>query len=442
MPETLGYLPQFQDFHPAMVSSALASEVWATPKVEASQPKSPLEKQIDYFDRSWQREGLPQDWFEINDVGFSIKKQMALLKGDDKKWVEQTSRDLLGFSLEYLQQGTVFPFEYEIEGGQLVDAKYGRRRMVDTVDPREREGAVLESLRRMQQHLLEGKDGAIAIMVSPPGPTGLTMDDGRSIFYNDTMVFHMQKQGDRVIGITLRSDSTNAKAVVEELAGQALPQVVTVMDCVRALSLNQGDATIGANDLVGILEKVSGGKNAYKEKTWGDMRRDLARRQFLYDFDSQVQAIVEDLNLYVLAGTHSKLEIQKALAATFLRLSKYMLFDQRDEREDSFRLRSGDIFITPTYGQIVDEVKKLPGCAGGGGSATSILSVIDRSVTIGLGISDEDIEAEIKYKFDEPGPCVKCDAEGEKICGPCGLCKKCDIDMRRKEKMNKLMMAA
>src|ERR1035437_9136243 len=140
MPETLGYLPQFQDFHPAMVGSVLASDVRATPKVEAVRPKSPLEKQIDYFDQNYQREGLPKEWWSINDVGFSIKKQMALLEGSDsaslKKWGEQTKQDLLGFGLEYLQQGTVFPFKYGVENGQLVDPKYGHRRMVDTVDPR------------------------------------------------------------------------------------------------------------------------------------------------------------------------------------------------------------------------------------------------------------------------------------------------------------------
>jgi len=36
-------------------------------------------------------------------------------------------------------------------------------------------------------------------------------------------------------------------------------------------------------------------------------------------------------------------------------------------------------FLPITYGQIMDEVRKIPGCAGGGGSVTSTLSIIERS---------------------------------------------------------------
>jgi hypothetical protein len=397
-----------------------------------------LEKQIDYFDRNYQREGLPQEWYVVNDVGFSIKRQMALLEGNDslslKKWGEQTKQDLLGFGLEYLQQGTVFPFKYEVQDSQLVDAKYGHRRMVDTVDPKERNGAVLESLKGMQRHLLEGGNGATAIMVSPPGETGLTMDDGRAITYNDYMVFHMQNRNGEVTGTTLRVGDIDLNKLMPLLTGQNLPASATTMDVVRMLSLGTKDSSMDINSLVGILEKVSGTRFAYQDKTWDDMRADLARREFLYDFDTKVQQIVDDLELFVSAGPRSTLEIQKALAATFLRLSKHMLYDQKEERENPFGKR-GVIFMTPTYGQIVNEVKKLPGCNGGGENAsTSILSIINRSAVIGSGTSDTEIEAEIEYKFDQPGPCLKCKTEGDNICGPCRLCKRCDIDIRRKEK--------
>lgn len=39
--------------------------------------------------------------------------------------------------------------------------------------------------------------------------------------------------------------------------------------------------------------------------------------------------------------------------------------------------------------------------------------------------------ADMDYKFDQPGPCKKC---GEDVsCGPCGICKPCDIKIRREE---------
>lgn len=38
--------------------------------------------------------------------------------------------------------------------------------------------------------------------------------------------------------------------------------------------------------------------------------------------------------------------------------------------------------------------------------------------------------ADMDYKFDQPGPCKECG--GDVKCGPCGICKPCDIKIRRK----------
>lgn len=43
--------------------------------------------------------------------------------------------------------------------------------------------------------------------------------------------------------------------------------------------------------------------------------------------------------------------------------------------------------------------------------------------------------ADMDYKFDQPGPCKKC---GEDVsCGPCGICKPCDIKIRKEESVKK-----
>lgn len=43
--------------------------------------------------------------------------------------------------------------------------------------------------------------------------------------------------------------------------------------------------------------------------------------------------------------------------------------------------------------------------------------------------------ADMDYKFDQPGPCRKC---GEDVsCGPCGICKNCDIQIRNEENFKK-----
>ena len=46
---------------------------------------------------------------------------------------------------------------------------------------------------------------------------------------------------------------------------------------------------------------------------------------------------------------------------------------------------------------------------------------------------------EINYKFDQPGPCKKCGSDSS--CGPCGICKSCDLAIRRSQKFPQLANA-
>lgn len=113
------------------------------------------------------------------------------------------------------------------------------------------------------------------------------------------------------------------------------------------------------------------------------MRQDVSRRQELYEFDKKTGEIISEFKEYASSGEHSESEIQKALAATFLRLSKYFLVDKKTEYGKDQEVVRGARRMSQvrviTYGQIVAEVQKLPGCAGGGKDATSVSSIIERS---------------------------------------------------------------
>lgn len=424
---------QFSERRPYSVDGSLALDVrpsyYPLPGQESNviflerQQKSLLQEQIDYFGQNYRREELPRDWWNINDIGFSMKSQMRLLAetGD----VNQVERDLRGFALEYLRQGTVFPFEYEIVDGELVDRKYGNRRLLDTVDPNERGGAVKESLSKIQEYLVGGEDGEMAIMVSPPGWTGLAMDNGEKIVYEDTQTFYLQKVGDRVLGAGLRTDFdlNQVKQLIKQLTGQELPASASVIDCVKVIStINPNTDGVGsASDLVRILQKVKKESRpgeasfAYQDKTWEDMERDISRRQELYEFDERTGEIINDFREYVLSGNRTQLEIQKALAATFLILSRYFLVDKKiqyGEIHTETYARDIAAMRVMTYGQVVEEVQKLPGCAGGGSSATSVTSITERSAKKWDGET-----------YDEDGPCRLCGKDV--VCGPCKVCQVC-----------------
>jgi hypothetical protein len=394
--------------------------------LEKYRPKTTLGKHIEYLDRNWLSEGLSSDWYNIDNVGFSMKRQMRLLRevGDTQTWVDQVERDIRGFGLEYLNRGAIFPFEYQIEGQELVDKKYGNRKMTDTVDSRERNGAVLESLVKVQEHLLNGREGDSAVLVSPPGWTNLSMDDGSKIVYTDTMVFHFERSGNKVIGTTFRTDFNfkEAKKLVGQLTGQDLPPSATIIDCTKAVVLKNGDLSkeSKASDLIKVLENVSRSGYAYKNKTWQDLRGDIAKRDFLYNFDNNVTQIINDFRDHMAAGGLTELQIKKALAATFLRFSKYILNDNKTyEEKDKSVYQKENSYAAATYGEVIQEVEKMPGCAGGG-STSSISSIINRSVTK-LGKD---------FEFDQKGPCRLC---GKDVpCGPCKICVACNdqIDMQ------------
>ncbi|MBI2031661.1 MAG: hypothetical protein HYT08_03535 [Candidatus Levybacteria bacterium] len=417
--------------------------VEARPSVFKTEDESltgnPLAKEIRYFDLNWRREGLPSDWYNLNEIGFSMNGQMNLLQGLDQEsksiWLRQTKRDILGFGLEYLRQGIVFPFEYEVtevEGERdLIDSEYGKR-LLDTVDKKERDGYVLSSLRIIQEHLLK-KDGTSATMVSPLGWTGLKTDRGEDILYQDTQVYFLRRKENTIIGTTFRTDFNFAETreAIRILTGKELPENASVMDYIKTLSLEDSSERHEEDivfDLLSSRKNISGeDKSAYKDKTWRDMFQALKNRNFLYDFDEQVKQMIGEFEDYVVSNNLSKAEIRKALAATILRISKHALFGQ-DDREYRYLKtayhRNKDHLDTRTitYGEVFEKVKELPGCAGGGSKTSSIESITDRSISI---------FEDLGYDFDQPGPCKKCGSDTR--CGPCGICKSCDISIRRKE---------
>lgn len=345
--------------------------------------KSPLEEKIDYLDQHYRQEDLPREWWNINDVGFSMKRQMALLQNVDPSsvstWVEQTERDFLGFALEYLVKRKVFPFEYRIEGEDFIDERYGNREMLEMIDPRERNGAVLEAVRQGKEELKKGKSVAI---VSPEGNSGITMDDGSEIVFKSTMVFYMERHGNRVIGtgFGLNFSLDEARLLVEKLTGRELPKTASAADCVKALA-----AFDESSDIENPYDLVSAFATIKTDPVFSEMISDLGRRDTLYNFDQETRTIIQEFKSYVASNSLSELEIQKALAATFLRLSKYMLDSQRESGQDSFRsVRKFEttLFLATTYGQIIDEVRKIPGCAGGGNNVSSTQSIVERAFSL------------------------------------------------------------
>lgn len=67
---------------------------------------------------------------------------------------------------------------------------------------------------------------------------------------------------------------------------------------------------------------------------------------------------------------------------------------------------------------------------------TAISEVKNSVAQFGVPKELQDVESEIDYKFDQPGPCRDCKKDVNT--GPCHVCKSCDIKSRIKKKQTKL----
>lgn len=391
--------------------SPLPREIHQRPdgKIEKKNTPQSLAWHIQEFDTNPQAHGLDANWYKFHGIGFLMNAQMNLLPIDAEKnpiklktWAEQTKRDILGFCLEYLSKELVFAYKYNIrtkEDGtkELVDPLYGNRGAVEMIDKKERGGVVRDNMQRIEDFFLDPntKDGAMAIMPSPKGPSGLTTDDGKAIDYLTSFFFVMQKQGNEIVGSTIKTDFTNKeyRAIIKTLTGQELPIDAGLQDYVRALVLVNPNERRGGvstpDDVVSLMRqtklKTRGEDSAFEGRSWDEIYSGIAKGEDLYNFNVQTQKYVSDFMDYVATGNHSRLELQKAVGATLLRISQIFLEQQNATTINRHLIATRDNDIprvrgpvqSLSFGQVYKEVKKIGGCAGGGedNSKTSVLTV-------------------------------------------------------------------
>ncbi|HXS14878.1 MAG TPA: hypothetical protein VN711_02025 [Candidatus Saccharimonadales bacterium] len=366
------------------------------------------------FDTNPREHGLDRDWYKFHGIGFLMNTQMHLLpEGAEERsrdlnvWAEQTKRDILGFALEYLSKGLVFSYKYKIhtkEDGtqELVDPLYGNRGAVEMIDEKERGGVVKKNMERIQDFFLDPatKDGAIAVVPSPKGPSGLITDDGKAIDYLTSFFFVMQKKGDEIIGSTIKTDFTNKeyRAMIQTLTGQTLPFDASLQDFVRAIALinpnerRQGVKTV--NDVIGLMRQTKmyyrGEDTAFEGRKWREIYDGVANGEELYQFNQKTQDYVGEFMQYIGEGKHTRLELQKAVAATLLRVSQVFLSEQNAQQINRQLISTSERNIKGavssrgpampvtilgnmlSFGQVFKEVQQIKGCAGGGTSNESM----------------------------------------------------------------------
>lgn len=368
---------------------------------------------ISYFDKYWKQEKLPQDWYNLrgqkSEVGFSMRSQLNLLEHPGNveqitKWTQQTKQDLIGFKLEYLSNHLVYPCKYTrstSDQTRFESKEYGNKDMEETVSSKERNGSVKAAVKEIKDFFQSAPDGSLAVMISPEGDSGLRTDEGERIEYPDSYFFIMQKNGDTVTNYTVKTDfSVNeCRDAVYRLTGKRLSPTAPLEQYVRAIAtmkLGQKETISSVSDVVHVLETIRPA-HAFEEPptkrkfSWEEIYRDIEQGEKLYHFNDKTRQIIKDFEEYCLGGQHPKDELQKAMAATILRMSK-LFYEEEDARpQKSMKPNVWEqLFRAPrSFGAVLEQVSQKPGCAGGGKRISISILGGERSAVIG-GVSDNE----------------------------------------------------
>lgn len=429
-----------------------------------------LARHITYLDHNARAEGLTDDWWSLRyKFGFSMQKQMDLLPYEFTShelglWLTQTMKDVKAYTLEYLNSDAhaAYSSVYEVvpqpDGARdLIDVTY-QKDMLAVISDEERNGSVKDSSRFIRSFFLDDRvpTGSLAVMISPKGETGMMYDDGTpKPPYEFSYMFIGEKVDEKTVktyGLKTDFCLRECREAIYVLTGSMLPSNAPLEQYVRTIALlvhTKHSSPHTATDVVNILQAVRGRfdpdpSHACERITWDMIRSDISQAEALYDivFDETSRKYLSELPKYIidLFPDHAdRLSIQKAVAATVLRLTEHFVRERQKGKQikeihrvfqnQGTRIldRSSNILydhiasmriVSMRYGDIMEQAEKMPGCAGGSSRSSLSLGEV-------LGF-----EREESYSFDQKATCRMC-GEYREDCGPCNICKSCDKEIKR-----------
>ena len=384
-----------------------------------------LASEIAYYRENWDREGLPQNWADLPNIGFMIEPQMALYdKMPAQDWVAVTEEDVKGYKLEYPEQGLTFPIYNRIQKvdgkDRIVSHKYGKL-WVDTVSEEEREGSVKRAIEKAEGFLLGG-DGRIAVISSPAGWSGMRYK-GKEITYPDSQTYIIQRQGNEIVGFTVKTDFgyEEHRNFIQATSGRELSGEAGVMEYVDPPIFLEAGNGISIENVVAqmaVSRKLLNKSNfAFENRGWNEIYRDILQRENLWQFDPQGRQLYKDLSDFVLHGNSTRIQVQEALALTILKLDRHTTEKKRKEKHGGIIDFYPDLAFAPNNMKSTFETaQSRGGCAGGGNKNKLTIG----SITPRTGITLESLNGE----DEESKLCSKCGQSTEDNHYHCPDCSK------------------
>lgn len=432
-------------------------------------------------------------WYHLPGTGFWVEAQVDQFLRDVSGVGKEVFPDVLErasskvrldiehFEQEYLKQmaSLTFNLSWQERDGKnrIVCTDYKGASEKDkngmlwesVTSPIERDGAVYEALFGnkekgivgIEERLQNAEPGTMAIMVSPSGWSGWTID-GKPYDYNEAQIYGLRKKKDGSLeAYTFRYDATiEENEVLQKTLGLEIPGYTGERDRIKKMVTNvafiepidavraelAGKTPIrGFDDLVNAMQQSVGGREVMYDgdgspKTFADVRGLLQNPEGFTQRHPLTPKLIDqvlDFAKWRLEQGGDMREIEKDLQIGLGTVIAYLHTAYRDGESDPGGVRAhiqklqatrgmngtedvADVYLQKLRGGInlqeaALDLQKRPGCGGGGSTKTSITS---------MG-SLRTAEKGGEHDFFQCSECGwKASSEmGERSCGGCGFSK-------------------
>lgn len=367
--------------------------------------------------------------YNLDDTGFHVESQIKLLIENYNAGVsiqdtiQQIEQDINGFNFEYLKEAPVFGIPLEFarvqEQERIVARLYGKKLWVDSVDEIEREGVVKKAVKELEEKAVKASPGTMFVIHSGEGWSGYQakgknleklnhadIKSGRAkeIQYPDSQTYVVRINEDRSLtAVTLKANMSlsQSEEFVALLQGEARQKneerlikerIKEVIGNVVEISPEEGKKI---QDIAKTIKHIVGGNVAYvdslgRERTFDEMQFMLQSPKQLEELDTITKDLSGRFTDYVkwrlnVQDETLQSDLQIALGYTILNLMHEVRGPTREKILEAGRIyRVGEEVERLAFDPRValEELQKLPGCAGGGNSM-KIDSLVPRVGSLG-----------------------------------------------------------
>lgn len=376
------------------------------------------EPEISFARRGFEKLEAPKELLEKNYSDFRLEYKENV---PDQALID----DLVSFLGEYYFKVPKFKYQLEFSNGNIKDPRK-KESMSDIAEKAiheriaknktySRELAEKQGIESLENQLKSAKHGDSIVWTSPPGPKEEGYGDYGFIFLGELSGKDLQMTAIHIDSPTIEQfnnamylftgEKTNYKTAEEFIAN---PRVIK-----ERLDEGYADA---------LLKKAFSFKpNEEEQKKFSSIMRQMASL---------------NLEFIDLAKSPFKPKSEKIKGLYSIINYALQLKKEYEEKTDKGNCVIVDFKPKPVLADIQREYGHKPDKVAGScpnsddDNPFTSSNILSRNSFINKLLGEEDMD----YDFDKEGPCKKCNADV--MCGPCGICRSCDLAIRASQKFS------